>query len=65
MKTDLIIDIEPKTEVQRLRNILLGIATLNAADYNPGIESQWAESILFRKVRQVAHEALREENMIS
>jgi hypothetical protein len=61
MNTNFIDAIEPKTEEQRLRNILLSIATLNAADYCTGTELQWAEAALFRKVRQAAHEALMEE----
>jgi hypothetical protein len=64
MNTDFIFEIEPKTEEQRLRNILLGIATINAADYGTGTELQWAEAALFRKIRQVAHEALKDENTI-
>lgn len=50
--------ITPKNEEERLRDALLSIATLNAADYNAHSELQWAEAALFRKVRQFAHETL-------
>jgi hypothetical protein len=58
MKPNDLISLTYKSEEDRLRAVLLNIATLNAEGYANGIEIQWAESQLFRKIKQFAREAL-------